>query len=1419
MLVLFAASLAAVSISATVFAAAPSKTVDILDDEDDGMGCVLGDCSLREAIGAAGIGDTVNFDPSLTGGTITLGGLGTISIPTQITLDGDIDGTPGPDITIDATGVNDNAIAVTAANVVIDGMIVWGGTTSGHNAIYVSGDNFTLKNSMLNTDGTTNKKDIGTAIRLSGASASIGTGVSGEGNQIGGGIHVNNVSGTQVLGNHIGITSGGNSISPSSDQSEGISITGASAVTVTIGGSDSASRNIISNFDTNNGIKIDNSHAGTAVTISGNYIGTNVAGTAAAANQTGIYVSDTVTGTVNIGTSSAGNVISGNTNAGVYLKGGTPTITVLKNYIGTNASGAGAVANANGVSVEGCGTLTIGDSLNVISGNTSNGVYLMNSSCTISMTGAYVGLGADGSTAIANGTGVSVFSTGGSLAIGTAVGSVNIISGNTGNGVDIDSTVTITPTIRNNYIGLNAAGTAAKANGNNGIRLRKPANVYSNMISGNTWSGIWLGSTVTSSNIEGNYIGLDAAGTSAVANGYNGIHVSGATGISIGSSSGENVISGNTRAGILIDSSGSATILNNKIGTNAAGTVTTVGNGNSLFIGMYYGGIMVNTASATIGSGIAGNTIKGNYGQGIIGSNVSSLTIKGTTIGSNIAGATTAIANGSGVVVIDLVGGSSSTIAIGGTGAGEGNTISGNAEYGVYISHQPGGSGISGVTMYANTIGSTSSPNTSNGVFFSDATPGGNITSVTIGSSSAPNTISYNGLGGIEFDFMTSGTINSNVITNNTAHGVVVYASSPTISSNTISSNGGYGIRITSEYGVTKSPSVTADDVRSSPTITGNTIASNTNVGIYALDSAATNKSTLHTDNTVTGGTGVNGIEQIWYGALAYTCNGTALTSGISSVTVNGSSSTFTTYNGGYWGSASFNPEDVTTWGLIPEFISNSSGKTTYSPNTITVTPTSGATSCTTTTGSGTFDGSSYYKTATIALTVPSTGGGVILTSGRRSSSRSTTTTDTSDISSETTTEEETTDTSRDTTTEDTTTEDTTTEDTTTEDSTTTDSTTEPPTYARTETYERYAPSEASSTTTDTSRDTTTTETTTDSTTESATAVNSTRAALGIDFESTISEPISRVIEAISASTADADGDGLTNGEELVRGTDPYSPDSEEFLITITSIETDPTSLTREELNDFVFGAKKEGGKEPQVRAGIGGEIAVVSKDGFLMTGTAQPNKKITVNATMNDGRVIPIEVETDNTGKYMVLVDNSILEVLTDGDLFTVEAGKSRVLAKVADQTIKAPEVKFVGAGIEPKETDTEYWTTELTLNRVPKYIKSTKFADSYLAKYDEAVKKAETEKSTIKGYTEPNSAVMFVFRSAIFSSVVISDKEGYFEMEVPQELKDELTENTTVESMLHEFIGFSVDYKTNKISPLVKGLFRIYNLKNLSI
>ena len=64
-------------------------TVDITADENDAS-CALGDCSLREAIAAAGDGDTILFAlPGPSPWTITLtGGLGQLLIANDITITG-----------------------------------------------------------------------------------------------------------------------------------------------------------------------------------------------------------------------------------------------------------------------------------------------------------------------------------------------------------------------------------------------------------------------------------------------------------------------------------------------------------------------------------------------------------------------------------------------------------------------------------------------------------------------------------------------------------------------------------------------------------------------------------------------------------------------------------------------------------------------------------------------------------------------------------------------------------------------------------------------------------------------------------------------------------------------------------------------------------------------------------------------------------------------------------------------------------------------------------------------------------------------------------------------------------------------------------------------------------------------------------
>lgn len=473
--------------------------------------------------------------------------------------------------------------------------------------------------------------------------------------------------------------------------------------------------------------------------------------------------------------------------------------------------------------------------------------------------------------------------------------------------------------------------------------------------------------------------------------------------------------------------------------------------------------------------------------------------------------------------------------------------------------------------------------------------------------------------------------------------------------------------------------------------------------------------------------------------------------------------------------------------------------------------------------------GGTIANSAIITTTLsarPSTGGGTIFFSSNRSSSRTTTTTET-----------ETEETSRDTTTEETTTEETS-RDATTETEPATETTRETPTYAREESYDRYTPSEATSTeptreaTTETAAETATTQTLSE-------RVEAVREILGVAEETTITEVVSRAIEAITADTADADGDGITNLEEATRGTNANSADSDgdgdpdnrdpspsdptvisERLTELKeTIDIDSNENGMSDRAEYLFGAETTsrelvfGSSNGAINLGLS-QMAFVTSEGGVFTGVANPNTTTRIDVTLNDGSTRSIYAETDDNGLYTAIFDSTTLGNLKDGDLLlaTSEEGKE-VLFKVTNETIKRPEIKFEGIGIISAEDDpAKHWSAGLG-TRTQNIISKTKFWDSFSKGRKEALEAAKKETYKLSGYTEPNSAVMFVFKSATFSSVVISDKDGYFEMEVPKELKDELSQNTSVGSMLHEFIGFSVDYRTNRISSVVKGLFRIYN------
>src|SRR5262249_35131137 len=122
----------------------------------------------------------------------------------------------------------------------------------------------------------------------------------------------------------------------------------------------------------------------------------------------------------------------------------------------------------------------------------------------------------------------------GNLIGGTTAAARNVISGNS-LGVLLDGANS--NSVRGNYIGTDASGTAAVGNTQAGVQIAAGAqnNLIGddgsgggNVISGNTSTGIGISGSGTSNNtVAGNYIGLDATGTTGLANSGDGVRING----------------------------------------------------------------------------------------------------------------------------------------------------------------------------------------------------------------------------------------------------------------------------------------------------------------------------------------------------------------------------------------------------------------------------------------------------------------------------------------------------------------------------------------------------------------------------------------------------------------------------------------------------------------------------------------------------------------------------------------------------------------------------------------------------------------------------------------------------------------------------------------------------------------------------
>jgi CSLREA domain-containing protein len=144
--------------------------------------------------------------------------------------------------------------------------------------------------------------------------------------------------------------------------------------------------------------------------IEGNYIGTDITGTQARGNKIGVWIlylsSDNIIGGTTPG---ARNLISGNIEAGVVISESVPTNNVVMgNYIGTDVNGTAAVGNGTGVLIwNGASYNTIGGTIpgagNVISGNNASGIVIEGNNVTGNLVqGNYIGTQADGNSPLGN---------------------------------------------------------------------------------------------------------------------------------------------------------------------------------------------------------------------------------------------------------------------------------------------------------------------------------------------------------------------------------------------------------------------------------------------------------------------------------------------------------------------------------------------------------------------------------------------------------------------------------------------------------------------------------------------------------------------------------------------------------------------------------------------------------------------------------------------------------------------------------------------------------------------------------------------------------------------------------------------------------------------------------------------------------
>ncbi|HSS22426.1 MAG TPA: right-handed parallel beta-helix repeat-containing protein [Pyrinomonadaceae bacterium] len=635
---------------------APTALFTVDTDNDFSGFCTPGQpCSLRAAINSARTqpGSIINFNiPGAGAHTIAVGSE-LPRVENAVTIDGTsqpgFSGTPLIEISGEnfQTGHAIDGLKIQASNCVIRGLAInrftavqiQPGVLVGGNGLTLESTSFHPNNghnivegNFLGTDPTGRLDEGNDATGLNvfddhnntigGTTAAAKNVMSGNGSPTmrGAGLSLTGANNNLIKGNWIGINNDG---TDRLGNSRGIYLTGFNNL---LGGDEAGAGNTISgngeprpnsaNCDGEgiNAFALFNADTKALVSagavIKGNRIGTDPSGNDPIGNcSQGIATEPLVATTIGSVTPNGRNVISGNNWDAVWCMDfsiftGRPTeggfCFVGGNNIGTNILGTGAIGN---------------------SANNYNPTFRFRTGkVTIWNNLSFTAVGGQAGT-----------TTG-----GPCTGFCNLVSGNLLTGPDDASALVVAGygnvAILDNFVGTTVTGDVGLPNDSGvgvfGIKTSFPTIwlgaigldqfnsevSLGNLISGNFLSGATVGGLMNAQ-VQGNLIGTDISGTSAIPNGLlssdnPGLLISVFTGIvAIGSQDpvGRNIISGNRGSGISIfgSTAGPVTILNNYLGVNSS--TSPLGNGRA--------GIQVQTLSKV---NISSNLIQSNHDEGVL---------------------------------------------------------------------------------------------------------------------------------------------------------------------------------------------------------------------------------------------------------------------------------------------------------------------------------------------------------------------------------------------------------------------------------------------------------------------------------------------------------------------------------------------------------------------------------------------------------------------------------------------------------------------------------------------------------------------------------------------------------------------------------------------------------------------------------